>query len=65
MIPAGMVSVGDLLNDDVRGWLTITDIGRANDLPEVQIEWQDDGGSIGDLLMLRSELVEIRRLQTS
>ncbi len=65
LVPAGMVSTGDLLRDDERGWLTITDIARDGGLPEVQLEWQDDNGSTGDLLVSRSVLVEIRRLQVS
>ena len=61
-VPAGMVSVGDLLNDDERGWLTVTDVARDSELPEVQLEWRDNDGKCGDLLVSRSELVEIRRL---
>ena len=65
MVPAGMVSIGDLLNlDDAHGWVTITDharddtgVGRG----EVQLEWRDDDGAVGALVLGRGELLEIRR----
>ena len=65
MVPAGMVSTGDLLNlDDAHGWVAITDLARDNDAAghgEVQLEWRDDNGAVGGLIIGRSELLEIRR----
>ena len=65
MVPAGMVSTGDLLNlDDAHGWVTVTDHARDNDTAghgEVQLEWRDDNGAVGGLILGRGELLEIRR----
>lgn len=65
MVPAGMVSIGDLLNlDDSHGWVTVSDIARDNGAAghgEVQLEWRDDNGTVGDLILGRGELLEIRR----
>ncbi len=65
MVPAGMVSTGDLLNlDDAHGWVTVTDHASDNDTAghgEVQLEWRDDNGAVGGLILGRGELLEIRR----
>ena len=65
-VPAGMVSIGDLLDldDATHGWVTVTDLVRddANaGHSEVQLEWRDDNGEVGDLIIGRGELLEIRR----
>lgn len=68
MVPAGMVSIGDLLNlDNTHGWVTITDLARDNTTAgrgEVQLEWRDDDGAVGALVLGRGELLEIRRPKT-
>lgn len=65
MVPAGMVSIGDLLNlDNTHGWVTITDLSRDSTTAghgEVQLEWRDDDGTVGALVLGRGELLEIRR----
>ena len=65
MVPAGMVSIGDLLNlDDTHGWVTVTDLARDDTSAghgEVQLEWRDDNGAVGALILGRGELLEIRR----
>ncbi len=65
MVPAGMVSTGDLLNlDDTHGWVTVTDLARDGTSAghgEVQLEWRDDNGAVGALILGRGELLEIRR----
>lgn len=67
-VPAGMVSIGDLLNlDDLHGWVNITDLVRdttSAGQSEVQFEWRSDDGEVGDLILGRGELLEIRRLQS-
>jgi hypothetical protein len=65
-VPAGMVSVGDLLNldDGIHGWVTVTDLVRDDASAghgEIQFEWSDDDGGVGDLIIGRGELLEIRR----
>ena len=70
MVPAGMVSIGDLLdvNDGEHAWVTVTDIARdggaSSSHGEVQLEWRNDDGAVGELIVGRGELLEIRRLQT-
>ena len=65
MVPAGMVSIGDLLNlDDIHGWVTVTDLARDDASAghgEIQLEWRDDNGAVGELIIGRGELLEIRR----
>lgn len=68
-VPAGMVSIGDLLNldDGNREWVTVTDLVRDNAAAgqgEVQFEWRSDDGEVGDLIVGRGELIEIRRLKS-
>lgn len=69
MVPAGMVSIGDLLNldDDTHGWVTVTDLVHDDASAghgEIQLEWRDDNGEVGDHIIGRGELLEIRRLDT-
>lgn len=67
-VPAGMVSIGDLLSlDDLHGWVTVTDLVRdaaSAGQSEVQFEWRSDDGEVGDLILGRGELLEIRRLKS-